>query len=121
MEPLLEIKVAKVFYLVRNEDESGISGTGRVAQGFQSDTGKVAVFWLGEHPSVVIYDNIGEVRAIHGHGGKTDLVFEPDYKRAYGEIANVIDNISLSDIAREKLPDDGEASKLLFEKPKGKN
>lgn len=118
MSPILEIKVAKVFYLVRNEDESGVSGTGRVAQGFQSDTGKVAVFWLGEHPSVILYDNIGEVRAIHGHGGKTELVFESDYKRAYNELANIIENVSLADIAKEKLPDDGEAAKLLFEKGK---
>ena len=31
----------KVFYLNRVEDESGISGTGRVAQGFIFDNGKV--------------------------------------------------------------------------------
>ena len=70
----------KIFYLKREEDESGISGTGRVAQGFVFDNGKVAVTWLSEHPSVTIYDNIGEVHAIHGHGGKTIVEFEPDYK-----------------------------------------
>ena len=47
----------KVFYLNRVEDESGISGTGRVAQGFIFDNGKVAVTWLSEHPSVTVYDN----------------------------------------------------------------
>ena len=31
----------KIFYLNRTEDESGISGTGRVAQGFVFDNGKV--------------------------------------------------------------------------------
>ena len=36
----------KIFYLKREEDESGISGTGRVAQGFVFDNGKVAVTWL---------------------------------------------------------------------------
>ena len=55
----------KVFYFKRLEDESGISWTGRVAQGFIFDNGKVALTWLSEHPSVTIYDNIGEVHAIH--------------------------------------------------------
>ena len=48
----------KIFYLNRTEDESGISGTGRVAQGFVFDNGKVAVTWLSEHPSVTVYDSI---------------------------------------------------------------
>ena len=81
-----------IFYLKREEDESGISGTGRVAQGFVFDNGKVAVTWLSEHPSVTIYDNIGEVHAIHGHGGKTMVEFEPDYKRACNEMKSFIEN-----------------------------
>ena len=36
----------KIFYLNRTEDESGISGTGRVAQGFVFDNGRVAVTCL---------------------------------------------------------------------------
>jgi len=50
--------IMKIFYLNRAEDESGISGTGRVAQGFVFDNGKVAMTWLSEHPTVTIYDNI---------------------------------------------------------------
>ena len=30
----------KIFYLNRTEDESGVSGTGRVAQGFIFDNGR---------------------------------------------------------------------------------
>ena len=52
-------KTMKIFYLKRTEDESGVSGTGRVAQGFVFDNGKVAVTWLSEHPSVTVYDTIG--------------------------------------------------------------
>ena len=104
----------KIFYLKREEDESGISGTGRVAQGFVFDNGKVAVTWLPEHPSVTIYDNIGEVHAIHGHGGKTVVEFEPDYKRACGEMKSFIDNFSLPDLAKEKLPTEGAAAKLII-------
>lgn len=103
----------KIFYLKRDEDESGISGTGRVAQGFIFDNGKVAVSWLSEHPSVTIYDNIGEVHAIHGHGGKTEVVMEPDYKRAFGELKSFVDNFKLSEVMSEKLAPESPASKLI--------
>jgi len=103
----------KVFYLNRVEDESGISGTGRVAQGFIFDNGKVAVTWLSEHPSVTVYDNIGEVHAIHGHGGKTEVIMEPDFKRAFGELKSFIDNFTLEDIVTSKIGADSAAGKLL--------
>jgi hypothetical protein len=103
----------KIFYLNRTEDESGISGTGRVAQGFVFDNGKVAVTWLSEHPSVTVYDSIGEVHAIHGHGGKTEVVMEPDYKKAFGELKSFVDNFSMSEAMNSKLTPDGPASKLM--------
>ena len=103
----------KVFYLNRVEDESGISGTGRVAQGFIFDNGKVAVTWLSEHPSVTVYDNIGEVHAIHGHGGKTEVIMEPDFKRAFGELKSFIDNFTLEEIVASKIGPDSTAGKLL--------
>ena len=106
----------KIFYLKRSEDESGVSGTGRIAQGFIFDNGKVALSWLSEHPSVTIYDSIGEVHAIHGHGGKTEVVMEPDYKRAYNEVKSFVDNFSLSEAMKVKLPVDGQAAKLIKEK-----
>ena len=99
----------KTFYLNRIEDESGISGTGRVAQGFIFDNGKVALAWLSEHPSVTIYDNIGEVRAIHSHDGKTELEMIPDYKRAFNEVKVFIQNFSLSDAFSSKVPVDSPA------------
>jgi len=103
----------KEFYLNRVEDESGVSGTGRIAQGVILDNGKVALTWLSEHPSVTIYDNIGEVRAIHGHAGKTELTMEPDWKRAFNELKSVLTNLSVYDISKDRLPADGEAVKLL--------
>tara|TARA_R110002012_G_scaffold212983_1_gene384043 strand:- start:1141 stop:1464 length:324 start_codon:yes stop_codon:yes gene_type:complete len=103
----------KVFYLNRKEDESGVSGTGRIAQGFIFDNGKVAMTWLSEHPSVTVYDNIGEVRAIHGHDGKTEVVMEPDFKRAFGELKSFVDNFSLTDAALSALPTNGPGEKLL--------
>jgi hypothetical protein len=108
----------KIFYLNRLEDESGVSGTGRVAQGFIFDNGKVALTWLSEHPSVTIYDNIGEVHAIHSHDGKTEVEMMPDYKRAFGELKSFIENFSLAEICVSKVSPESPAGKLLTKKEK---
>ena len=87
----------------------------QMTNGFSyENNGTVAVTWLQDHPSVTIYDNIGEVHAIHGHGGKTEVVMEPDYKKAFGELRSFIDNFDLSEVAKTKIPVDGNASKLLY-------
>ena len=117
---MIGVKEMKMFYLKTRRFESGVSGTGRVAQGFIFDIGKVAVTWLSEHPSVTVYDNIGEVTAIHGHGGKTEVVMEPDYKRAYGELRSFIDNFSLPETMKEKLPLDSQTVKAYKEGEKVK-
>ncbi len=59
------------FNLVRNEDESGVSGTGTVAQGIQFDNGRCAMAWLTSVSSIAVYDSIEDLVKIHGHGGKT--------------------------------------------------
>ena len=59
------------FNLVRNEDETGISGTGNVAQGIQFDTGRCAMAWLTSVSSIAVYDSIEDIVFIHGHNGKT--------------------------------------------------
>ena len=105
----------KVFYLNRLEDESGVSGTGRVAHGFVADNGKVAVFWLSDVKSVTVYDNIGEVTSIHSHQGKTEVIFEPDWKRAYSEITTALETTSLLSCAISQVPPEGAVAKLLKE------
>lgn len=67
----------KEFHLVRIEDESGISGTGIVARGVVLPSGAAVLEWQTFHSSVCLYKNIGDVEAIHGHGGKTILVMGP--------------------------------------------
>jgi len=62
-----------IFYLDRIEDESGVSGTGRVAQGFIFDDGTVALRWLTENRSTALYASIRVVEAIHGNNGKTKI------------------------------------------------
>lgn len=59
------------FELVRNEDVSGSSGTGIVAQGVIFDDGTCAMRWLTTMASTAIYKDIEELQAIHGHEGRT--------------------------------------------------
>lgn len=66
----------KMFNLMRSHDSSKVSGEGRVAEGFEFENGKVALCWLGKFASVNVYDSIDHVRAIHGHGGSTEVVYQ---------------------------------------------
>jgi hypothetical protein len=68
----------RVFHLVRDEDESGISGTGTVAEVFEASDGTCIVRWLSNMSSTNIYSNFKQVDQIHGHGGKTRLVLVYD-------------------------------------------
>lgn len=64
----------ETFELDRHEDETGISGTGVVAQGVVFDDGTVALRWTTTHNSTAIYESMVAVEAIHGHKGKTTIV-----------------------------------------------
>ena len=66
------------FVLMRDEDVTGVSGTGVVAEGVHWTEGDVvALRWTSAWPtSVVFHDRgIASVEAIHGHGGKTRIVW----------------------------------------------
>lgn len=65
----------KLFDLYRHEDETGVSGTGIVAEGVQFSDGTIAMRWLSEQTSTAIFKNVGDLRAIHGHDGKTQVVW----------------------------------------------
>lgn len=65
----------KPFVLNRVEDETGVSGTGIVAEGVVFSNGWVAMTWLTETTSVVFYPNIKSVELVHGHNGKTRIVY----------------------------------------------
>ena len=64
----------RTFHLQRLEDETGVSGTGRVAEGVIFTNGWVAMAWLTAHTSIAFYPSLREVEAIHGHNGKTLVV-----------------------------------------------
>ena len=63
----------KRFKLVREEDESGVSGTGVVAFGVMFDDRSAVVHWNTVISSITNYRDIDDVVTIHGHGGKTQL------------------------------------------------
>jgi hypothetical protein len=64
------------FYLKRKEDETGISGTGIVALGAEFYPSGVCVLkWITPTSSLGVYDNVNEMMEIHGHGGKTEMVY----------------------------------------------
>lgn len=67
----------RAFHLVRDVDETGVSGTGVVAEGVEFSSGVVALTWLSEWPTSVVFHDRGieSVEAIHGHGGKTRIMF----------------------------------------------
>lgn len=63
------------FYLLRHEDASGVSGTGVVAEGVEFQNGMCALSFLSPYPCINTYGNIRAVEEVHGHGGKTEVVF----------------------------------------------
>lgn len=63
------------FALYRHQDETGASGTGLVATGSVFDDGVTVIRWRGERPSTVVWSSIEDAERVHGHGGKTQIVW----------------------------------------------
>ena len=71
------------FLLERVEDETGISGSGWIAEGVQFTNGLVSLTWRtapgglehGAWSSVATYPTLAMVEKVHGHGGKTLVRF----------------------------------------------
>ncbi len=63
------------FRLNRKQDESGVSGEGIVAEGVAFSNGQCALHWLGDLSSIVLYDDMQTLESVHGHGGKTEVLW----------------------------------------------
>jgi len=63
------------FCLFREEDVSGVSGTGVVAEGVVFSTGKAVLSWCSERRSVTVYDTIADLETVHGHEGRTRIAW----------------------------------------------
>lgn len=72
------------FHFERDEDVSGVSGVGIVATGILFADGQAVVRWtVPDKPqSTVVYSSADDARAIHGHDGKTRLVYDDNYEAA---------------------------------------
>lgn len=65
------------FELHRDVDETGLSGTGLVAEGLACRDGTAMMRWLTAWPSSICYYDRGmeSIEALHGHGGQTRIVW----------------------------------------------
>lgn len=71
----------KKFHLRRDEDESGVSGTGIVAVGVILPSNRCIIEWCSKKTpanSLGIYDNMEDVRAVHSHDGKTKIITDSE-------------------------------------------
>ena len=68
---------ARRFELHRDIDETGISGTGVVAEGILFSDDVAVLHWVSQWPSSVVHYEKGmeSVQHVHGHGGKTRIVW----------------------------------------------
>jgi hypothetical protein len=66
------------FLLIRHEDQTGVSGTGVVAEGVQFSSGKCVIAWISKYPSYALYDSIDVLEKIHGHDGRTQIHWMDD-------------------------------------------
>ena len=64
----------RTFIMVRDEDVSGVSGTGVVADGVVFPDGTVAIRWRGDARSTVVWATLAEAEAVHGHDGRTRFI-----------------------------------------------
>ena len=67
----------RTFVLLRERDHSGVSGVGRVAEGVQFTDGTVAIRWLTNKASTVIWSSLEDAIAVHGHHGDTQVLWVP--------------------------------------------
>lgn len=55
----------KTFIMIRTNDETGVSGTGKVLEGAQFSNGQVVVRWISDNSATNIYKNFDSFVNIH--------------------------------------------------------
>lgn len=69
------MRATRTFHLVRHVDTTGVSGTGVVAEGVEFTDGTCVMKWHSQYSSTIIYDQVEDLLAIHGHGGASEIVW----------------------------------------------
>jgi hypothetical protein len=66
-QPTKPSRSPHTFSMIRGNDESGVSGTGKVLEGVQFSDGVVVVRWLTPHvaSTTAVYDNMDDFETIH--------------------------------------------------------
>ena len=72
----------RIFHVVREEDVSGVSGVGIIAEGVLWSNGHVDVRWLSIHKITEHAESVAEWVAVHGHEGKTRIVWDDEPEQA---------------------------------------
>ena len=69
----------RLFLLVRDEDETGVSGEGVVAKGIEFPGGLCLMQWIvPPAQSIVVHQTMEKLERIHGHNGKTRVEYLQD-------------------------------------------
>jgi hypothetical protein len=66
------------FHLHRLEDENGKSGKGVVAEGIVFTDGSVALRWMSTTPSTTFFQSLEHLERVHGHDGKTKIIWKDE-------------------------------------------
>lgn len=72
--------MTRTFKMIRDEDVSGVSGIGLVAEGSLFSNGHVALSWVNTpYPTTTVHPGgLESVMYVHGHGGRTRIVWDDD-------------------------------------------
>lgn len=101
------LNATRLFELHRDADETGVSGTGIVAEGVVFGDGTVALRWKTDMASTTLFDDVEQMLQVHGHGGATRLVYRQP------SIANAVD-ASTTSVAAEARPDRLQVARLAL-------
>lgn len=55
----------RLFEIIREKDNEGLSGVGRVAKGCEFDDGRCIFMWWNDVQSIVIHKNMDDLRRVH--------------------------------------------------------
>jgi hypothetical protein len=70
------MKQVRRLHLERDEDVSGVSGTGTVAYGVEFPDDTIVLRWDTAVTSTVFYNSFKDLQTIVSHGGRTRIVFD---------------------------------------------